>query len=61
MPAQSHSRERDVSPSDGPTRPVFTTTDAGSADGFIIRPGLIEPPRDRILFKSGGSVAGASV
>ncbi|WP_376987796.1 hypothetical protein [Bosea sp. R86505] len=49
-----------MSPSDGPTRPVFTTTDAGSADGFIIRPGLIEPPRDWILFKSGGSVAGAS-
>jgi ribosomal protein S6E (S10) len=51
-----------VSPSDGPTRPVFTTItiDAGSMDGFIMRTGLIAPLQHRILVKGGASVAGAS-
>jgi hypothetical protein len=54
--------ERDVSPPDGPKRPVFTTItiDAGSMDGFIMRTGLIAPLQHRILVKGGASVAGAS-
>lgn len=52
--------ERDVSPSDGPMRLVFTTINAGSTDGLIMRTGLIAPLQHRILVKGGASVAGAS-
>lgn len=49
-----------MSPPDGPKRPVFTTINAGSMDGFIMRTGLIAPLQHRILVKAGASVAGAS-
>ncbi len=49
-----------MSPSDGPMRLVFTTINAGSTDGFIMRTGLIAPLQHRILVKGGASVAGAS-
>ncbi len=49
-----------MSPTDDPTRPAFTTINAGSTDGFIMRTGLIAPLQHRILVKSGACVAGAS-
>ncbi len=63
-------QEHDVSPSDGPMRPVFTTANARSADGSrlgirfedggIRPPCLLEPLRDRIVLNGGAIVAGAS-
>ncbi|WP_171905156.1 hypothetical protein [Bosea sp. RAC05] len=50
-----------MSPPDGPKRPVFTTINASSTDGFIMRTGLIAPLQHRILVKGGACVAGASV